>query len=142
MDKRCGRCGVTKPVSEFYVRKNPGGWDSSCKSCRSDISRERRVRRGPEWARDEGLRKRFGITLAQYDALLISQEGRCAACGALAEGRELHVDHDHACCPGRRSCGQCVRALLCPPCNQALGLFQDDPALLLAAAAYLEPSDD
>lgn len=31
------------------------------------------------------------------------------------------VDHDHACCSGDRSCGQCIRGMLCGSCNMGLG---------------------
>jgi hypothetical protein len=49
----------------------------------------------------------------------------------------LAVDHNHGCCPGEKSCGKCVRGLLCDNCNQAIGKFRDDPELLLKAAEYL-----
>jgi hypothetical protein len=94
--------------------------------------------------RAKRLQRIYGISEAQYDAMLAAQDGVCAVCGqppkpggAGAAGR-LHVDHDHACCPGNRSCGKCIRALLCQTCNHGLGNFYDDPALLRRAADYLE----
>jgi hypothetical protein len=84
----------------------------------------------------------YGLTPEAYDALLKSQGGCCAICGSPdpRNGGQLRwaVDHDHACCAGKKTCGRCVRALLCHPCNQGLGLFGDDPVRLRAAAAYLE----
>jgi hypothetical protein len=50
----------------------------------------------------------------------------------------LVVDHDHACCPGRKSCGKCVRGLLCNGCNAALGLAAEDPKVLRTLADYIE----
>lgn len=56
------------------------------------------------------LKKKYGITRAQYDAMLVSQGGGCALCNAPPKTRALHVDHDHA--TGR------VRGLLCFRCNR------------------------
>lgn len=60
----------------------------------------------------------------------------CGLCGV--SGQELDIDHDHACCSGRRACGKCFRSFLCRSCNVGLGLFGDDPERLLAAAEYIE----
>ncbi len=50
----------------------------------------------------------------------------------------LVVDHDHACCPvDPYSCGQCVRGLVCMPCNIAAGMISDDPAVAHALGQYL-----
>ncbi len=81
------------------------------------------------------LLKTYGLTLKAYMAMVEAQNGECASCGD--ESDLLRVDHDHSCCPGIQTCGQCVRALLCPLCNQGMGQFKDDPNRLLAAAAYL-----
>jgi len=80
----------------------------------------------PDYRRRRDLRVRYGITLETYQAMLAAQGGGCAICGATDDGRgkALHVDHDHACCSGRTSCGACVRALLCSPCNTAVGWFE------------------
>lgn len=73
------------------------------------------------------------LSLDDYDAMLMAQDGRCAICAdpVTSEGRALAVDHCHA--SGR------VRGLLCDPCNLGLGKFRDDPARLRAAIAYLSP---
>jgi hypothetical protein len=49
----------------------------------------------------------------------------------------LAIDHDHSCCPGAFSCGRCFRGFLCLPCNSLLGMADDQPARLQAAARYL-----
>lgn len=73
--------------------------------------------------------RKYGITLAQYDEMYAAQGGECAICAATSD-RRLHVDHDHA--------TGAVRSLLCTRCNPGIGYFMDDPALLRAAADYLE----
>lgn len=84
----------------------------------------------------------FGLTPETFNELLASQGGRCAICGTDDPKRGNRVstwtvDHDHNCCPGKKSCGRCVRGLLCSPCNRGLGLLDDDPVVVEAAAAYL-----
>lgn len=86
--------------------------------------------------------RRHGLTTEQYDTLLGSQGGTCAMDGCNrtddGAGRMLHIDHDHDCCPGARSCGRCIRGLLCARHNVGIGFFNNDPAALYAAIAYLE----
>jgi len=82
--------------------------------------------------------RRYGLAPGQFDAMLVGQDGRCAICRFEFEGATPQVDHDHNCCPGQKSCGKCVRALLCSPCNQAIGLMGEDPERVRRAAAYLE----
>ena len=83
---------------------------------------------------------RFGITVDQYLEMLAAQDGRCAWCERrpYKGGKRLQVDHDHQCCPGRNSCGKCVRGLVCQTCNQNLHFYRDDPALVGRGVAYLE----
>jgi len=82
-------------------------------------------------ARKSHLKRRFGMTPEQYDAMLQDQGGVCLLCGRPPRSSySLHVDHDHG--SGR------VRGLLCFSCNNALGDFADDPDRLRAAARYVE----
>jgi hypothetical protein len=71
--------------------------------------------------------------------MLESQEYACAMGGEpFVDGQSVCIDHDHACCPEeKRSCGRCVRGLLCVSCNTALGIIERK---LPMAQAYLETS--
>jgi hypothetical protein len=70
----------------------------------------------------------YGITQAEYDALLARQGGACAICGRRPK-EKLYVDHCHR--------TDRVRGLLCRDCNFALGQLRDDHRALVAALAYL-----
>lgn len=60
------------------------------------------------------LKRTFGITLKEYEAMLAAQGGGCAICGANPpNGRRLHVDHCHV--------TSRVRGLLCAGCNTKVG---------------------
>jgi hypothetical protein len=74
----------------------------------------------------------------EYERRMKDQDGRCAICRTLnPHGYELSVDHDRRCCPGHRSCGKCVRGLLCQNCNAAIGMLGDDPDRLARAISYV-----
>lgn len=75
----------------------------------------------------------YSLSVLQLDAML--NIGRCALCNQ--ECSNLQIDHDHSCCPGERSCGNCIRGALCPPCNLGLGSFRDNPERLMLAVKYL-----
>jgi hypothetical protein len=75
--------------------------------------------------------KKYGMTIAQFDAMFSAQDGRCAICRETSATR-LCIDHDHA--TGR------VRKLLCHSCNVGLSRFRDNPALLEKAAEYIRDS--
>jgi len=84
--------------------------------------------------------KRYGITKPDFEALVASQDSRCAICKGKFwdEVSSPHIDHDHTCCNEQmRSCGKCIRGLLCRGCNQVLGCAKDDIETLKAAIKYL-----
>lgn len=85
------------------------------------------------------LQKTYNITAEDYARIKESQGGKCALCRrATGASRNLAVDHDHSCCPGRTSCGKCVRGLLCGRCNSILGHARDEVDYFLRAVSYLQ----
>ena len=95
-----------------------------------------------KWRRENALQikaHKHGLTESSFLALYEKQRGLCAVCHLpLGTGRDLSVDHDHACCPSSHSCGQCVRGLLHNACNALLAFAKDDASRLLSAAKYLD----
>jgi hypothetical protein len=81
---------------------------------------------------------RHGLTNALFDAILASQDGACAICETRDPGaNNWSIDHDHSCCPGIHSCGECICGILCRRCNSAIGRLGDDPDIMRAAIAYV-----
>lgn len=143
--KICTKCEETKQLDAFYKdAKGDQGRSAVCKECKRAYQRDQyaanpnRDRKNVSDRRSR-LKTRYDLDPERYQAMLTEQGGGCAICGESAPpGTNLAVDHNHRCCPGKKTCGRCVRALLCTRCNRMLGLAQDDPGRLRAAADYLE----
>lgn len=125
--KWCSRCELIKPLDgNFgYDKRTKDGRGHWCKRCITDAV----------------LIKTYNITLDWYEKTFVEQGGGCKTCqialDPLLRVSRLSVDHDHAHCPGPKSCGECVRGLLCSSCNHALGNVHDDVAILGRMIDYL-----
>ena len=154
----CKTCGESKPFSDYYSQPRcRDGIRLHCKRCeiasqveygkRPEVAERRR-----QWARENRVRDPevtardrmwtwHRIRPEQFNAILEAQGGVCAICGAPEPGGKgrWHVDHDHACCPGGggKTCGGCVRGILCHHCNLMIGQARDSIERLTAAAEYL-----
>lgn len=88
--------------------------------------------------RSNGMCKTHNSTSWTYSVsslqMQVLYDRGCQICGST---ENLRVDHDHSCCPGDSSCGECIRGCLCSGCNMALGAFQDSAPVLQRAIAYL-----
>jgi hypothetical protein len=106
---------------------------------------ELRARRRAAWAanpekyRAYGLKSKHGPFIVEDRAAMMEQQnGCCYLCGdPLVEG-DVHIDHDHRCCPDDRTCHLCRRGLACGRCNVAIGMARDDPDRLRRLADNLE----
>lgn len=129
----CARCDAYMEKSMFRKDNNKGtnGLSRYCKDCYKvyeDTQREQRMHKM--------LKRNYGITPEQYDALHDAQNGLCAICGQpetkVMKGIRcvLAVDHDHV--TGK------IRGLLCTRCNAGLGQFGDNIESLAKAIDYLK----
>lgn len=127
-------CPQKHKYTEANTYVNPGGrrW---CRECMRANSRRQVIRK-------------YGISVEEFQELLIKQDYKCAICerdlytwsenGEL-NIRDIQIDHDHDCCKvPNRSCGKCIRGILCGECNRGLARFRDSVKLLRTAASYLE----
>lgn len=147
--RTCRVCAEAKPKERFQ----PEG--RQCRDCRNakqraywnalplEVRRERQKKldyqkryaeRHPERLilrrRVAHYKRKFGISLEQYNEMLNAQNGVCAICRNTCDaGLNLAVDHCH-------DCGQ-VRALLCKNCNTALGLLKENTDIMQAAIQYV-----
>lgn len=123
----CAGCGRGLPSESYSYRSDsPTKRYYICKDCNS-------------W---EKIRRSYNISAYTYSKLLRRQGGVCAICGQAqslgCSQRKLSIDHDHSCCPQTgKSCGKCIRGLLCTPCNQGIGSLRDSVAGVEAALRYL-----
>lgn len=119
----CAGCGGEIPITRI----------AQAVYC-TDRCRERHA--GPLARRRSTLKNKYGMTLEQFDALLVEQGGRCAICRTDDPGKKgiWHIDHCHG--------SGVVRGLLCSPCNTGLGHFKDSIENLVRAVNYVARARD
>ena len=121
----------------IWRAKNPEQKAASDKAWR-EANPDRKAATNAEWYRSNkdryraiDLKRNYGVTVEQYDAMHTAQSGRCAICGGVnANGKRLAVDHDHE--------TGLIRELLCLSCNLVIGHARDNPETLRAGALYVE----
>lgn len=160
--KTCSKCKLSKSLDDFHKSKRLSqGRRSWCKLCERDLHKEwvevnpekiaaidkrykqknpgkqnakhkKWLKQHPEVVNARRIKKRYGLSMDQYRSLFAFQNNCCAICKRNKDEFELglHVDHNHN--------TEQVRGLLCPPCNQALGLFKDSVDSLRLAISYIQ----
>lgn len=108
-------------VKERLAKRAAEKWAS-----KSAHEKAESIRRTSELRREKGYHlKKYGLDTEGYKAILAQQGGVCAICSEPNKRAKLYpVDHDHACCPGDESCGNCIRGILCFTCNVRLGVIE------------------
>ncbi len=99
--------------------------------------RQARLANIPAMERIRDLKRRFGLTPDDYQAMVKAQKGVCAVCHKpetsfepkTGTRKSLAIDHCHK--SGK------IRGLLCWHCNSALGKVEDSIPRLKAMIAYL-----
>jgi len=160
--KTCKKCNKNKDLSCFWKQKRAkDGLRSDCKDCNRiehqkwvennrDKTREssrkfakenrdkakkkleKWRKKNPEKVKDYRLKKRYGITIDQYNDTLEKQNHCCYICKKHKSefDKPFGVDHCHT--TGK------VRGLLCGKCNRAIGLLEDNKDIINSAKEYLE----
>lgn len=136
--KQCSRCKIAQPESNFWIERRRNRPGSRCKPCAKESAREwrernpgsdkKRYQANPSGERERHLVRKYGINLNDYQRMFMEQAGACAICRR-TQDRAFDVDHCHA--------TGSVRGLLCTNCNRMVGHAGDDPARMMAGAAYL-----
>ena len=156
--KFCSGCGETKAVTNFGKQKSrPDGVEYRCKKCMQDYRNKRysnpRIKtkllkssatwreKNPDSDANKQLRRKYGITLEQYNNLFQLQNGLCGICGKSESTRRWKKTHGNE----RLAVDHChetgvVRGLLCFKCNTAIGSLGDNEEMVMRVIFYLTNS--
>lgn len=123
--KKCSSCQIVLPVSNFYTNKyvKSDGYNNYCKECtKKHVKKWQNKKKSLD---PHGyVRACYRFKLGYLELLFASQNGCCKLCKTNLTIKTCKVDHDHSCCPGTKTCGKCVRGILCNRCNSWLGGYE------------------
>jgi hypothetical protein len=130
----CSKCGHDESQTKFGPTSGQDRHNhTQCRECINERTYAWR-RKNPGWHLKDYLRRTYGISLEEYQVMVIAQDNRCAIClqipnGVGKQNQRLHVDHDAI--TGK------VRGLLCGNCNRAIGMLSHDSEIIQRAVDYL-----
>lgn len=147
--KVCTKCHELRPLETYRKNNGKAHAGTVCHVCEAarhrsnyaaDPDKERK--RTATWAitnpkllqtvrQKAFLKRRYGVTVEQYNALLIKQKGLCACCykDLALTVRRPHLDHDHI--------TGAIRGILCRGCNMGIGQLGDNIKGVMNALEYL-----
>jgi len=129
----CVYCAGKKPASEFgWQNHNKKILRRSCKECDSRADELFGIEDEYEARRSARLFLKYEISPEEEAKLLADQNGACAACREIPEGKRLLVDY----CRETTT----VRGLLCPACRDTVGRVGADLSMMRRTMAYLQAS--
>lgn len=143
MKKKCYVCKIIKPANQFHkCKKRKDGIEYKCKKCKSDYNskfytgNKKHIEKSKEYnkrnkrqVRNLDLLRDFGITIEEYELMLLNQNYKCKICDKPETKRAMSVDHCHK--TGK------IRGLLCMKCNCAIGFLYEDPVIIKNCLKYL-----
>lgn len=133
--KKCTKCGVEKPLSEYYKDKShKDGLAYKCKPC-ANMAIATWKRNNPEQhkihQKRRDLKSKYNISMEKFNELLLVQNNKCKICNTeFKTEKGTHIDHCH-------TTGN-IRGLLCANCNVLLGMSKDSIDILKSAQIYLK----
>ena len=80
------------------------------------------------------LKRKYNLTIEEYNELFVNQCGKCAICGKHQTKLKMSLAVDHCHETGK------IRGLLCSNCNRGIGLLNNDIENLKCAIIYLNKS--
>ena len=125
--------GLPVALSERF---NSNG-ERKCSSCKRYLSLTHFAKAGKnipdrlqiycrECTKLKRLHQIYGLSADSLRYLMHAQKMECKICSIpFSEENQFVVDHDHDCCPTKKTCGKCVRGILCISCNVRLGIMED-----------------
>lgn len=134
--KKCSKCKQFKPLERFHKRpERKVGRESRCIECKKNADASRWIK-NRDTQKKLDIKRRYGISFEDYEAMYQAQNGVCAICKK-PEKRihqngtpsQLCIDHCHT--------TDAVRGLLCDECNRALALVHENPEITTSLLQYI-----
>jgi len=135
--KYCPQCQEIKSTVLFYRnssnKQNCSAYCKVCQNKRTTLYVNANKEKMSPHLRRYSLKKRYGLSIEDYNTMLEKQNGVCAICKKPnSTNKHFAVDHCHS--------TKKIRGILCDNCNKGLGVYHDDTSILQNAILYLENS--